>query len=764
MKPKQNDSANPKPTRKPRKRHPGFLSLRWRFMPPLVIVVMLVAMLGAYVLALNLAGGLEVSQVNVLLQSSRTITDRTSQLYGTHRLEAQRVAFTIGVPEAVRDDDPGRLQPILESLARINNMDSIILTGADGREVLGLQRRGEDRGEFALSTATDLSGQTIVRTVLDESLAGATGFLRTPAGVMLFTGVPVYLGDEFIGGAFVGQRLDVVLSDLKGSAVAELALYGPEAVLLQTTLPAGESREPLALDQTLFTQILLATRQVPVADVELGGLPYQVAYQPFTFGSQTLGVVAALLPDNVPFVTEMGRQLAALMAAGLAGAVVIVAYAGVSRISSRVQRVTQVASALTEGERAIRTEMQPTDEIGAAGYALDRYAEHAQKQQDSLQQALRRQRREINHLVAVLEALPDGVVVQDLDGRVVVMNDHARGLLGSQRIFRSSGLHELADLVGQRMGAALAPGIYTLGDPHRIALDDRILSAQAAAVTSLTAHRLGTVILLRDITIEVKREQERDVLMQRLARDIQMPLAGLGRAGAGTHSDLVRGFAREVTRQAVALQKMIIDLRELNNIDIPSVKRRQRSLNLETLVWAVANEWRQVALASELTLHVMIERRGLYVLGDEKRLRWAIGNVIDNAIKYTLPGGALTLEIRAEADGLANLRVRDNGVGIGSDERTQVFTRFYRGNPTTPDGQLIRVPGMGQGLYIARTIFESHGGCIYLKSTQGVGTAVYMSVPLTAPVRMELPHFDADMDGETVRLPEDVAIKLNRLD
>ena len=101
---------------------------------------------------------------------------------------------------------------------------------------------------------------------------------------------------------------------------------------------------------------------------------------------------------------------------------------------------------------------------------------------------------------------------------------------------------------------------------------------------------------------------------------------------------------------------------------------------LETLIWAVANEWKQVAQAANLTLNVNIERSGLYILGDERRLRWALGNIIDNAIKYTPPGGKVSLEIKDEEDGFARLRIRDNGVGIAADELPHVFTRFFRGH------------------------------------------------------------------------------------
>ena len=125
-----------------------------------------------------------------------------------------------------------------------------------------------------------------------------------------------------------------------------------------------------------------------------------------------------------------------------------------------------------------------------------------------------------------------------------------------------------------------------------------------------------------------------------------------------------------------------------------------------------------------------IDRPGLQIVGDERRLRWALGNIIDNAIKYTPPGGKISLEIKDEEDGYARLRVRDNGVGIAADELPNVFTRFYRGDPVSVTGRALRVPGTGQGLTIARQIIETHDGRIYLRSSPGVGTAVYFTLPM----------------------------------
>lgn len=742
-------------------------------MSPLFVVVLVLAVGGAYLIGGELAGGLAISQENVLLQSSRTVAERTDALYTRQRDEAQRVAFTIGVPEAILNDNAEALDPLLRSLASVGDLDTIIVTDRNGREVTGVQVLDVD-GEtrYALSTDTDLSDEPIVRSVLDDAFIGATGLLRTPQGVMLFVAVPVNFGDEFVGIALVGQGLGDVLADVQGSAYADLAMYGGDQALLQTTFDSDINRSALAISNELYVQSATAVNAIPLIDLQLGDTLYQSAYQPFNYGPNTLGVIGTFVRDDVPFITEIGRQLVALFAATLAGGIVFITYIVMSRVAHRAERVKVTVEELMAGQHQARTQMQAKEEISAIGQAIDEYAtqvdverEIAKRQQEQLQKALRRQRRETAHILAVIESLPDGIVVQAMDGRVVMMNDEARTMLGSHRVFRSAGLHELTEVVSDQLGAALAPGLYALGDPRRIRLEERVLSGQAAAVLSETGRRLGTVVVIRDITDQVRREQEQEALLKRIASDIQQPLTGLARAGQRSSSDMVNAFAREVTRHTVALQKMIIELQDLANVDAVSIKRTQKPIHLETLIWALANEWRQVATANRLTLHVVIQTRDLYVLGDERRLRWAIGNILDNAVKYTPSNGgdgALTLEVLEESASIAHLRIRDNGVGIARGELPNVFTRFYRGTPVKPDGDVIRVPGMGQGLATAKQIIEAHGGTIMLKSTQGVGTAVYFDLPLTAPETLPITQFGADMEGDTVQLPADFLIELEK--
>ncbi len=464
-------------------------------------------------------------------------------------------------------------------------------------------------------------------------------------------------------------------------------------------------------------------------------------------------------------------QLTALVLATLAAGAVITTFIVLNWLIGRMNKITRVADALTNGDMTARTMMQATDEISRIGASFDRYAESVQVRQDDLRVSLRRQRREIAHLTSVLEAMSDGVIVQDLSGQVTFINEPAKNLLdlpsGLRTAIEDGKIEALTTLITDTLGPALAPGLFALGEPKRIELNSdqneqaRTISVGAAAVMSLNKQRVGTVLILRDVTDETRREKARDALLTRIDEEIGAPLEAQARIFPTAAGGMME-FAQSMLYHAVALQKMIVEMRDLTATNARTMTRADRPLSLDKLVYALVNEWRGTAGATNLMLEIQIDRPGLQVMGDERRLRWAVGNILDNAIKYTPPGGKIIFEVKGEERGMARLRVRDTGVGISDDELAHVFTRFYRGTPTTSGGRALRVPGSGQGLTVAKEIIEAHGGMIVLRSTLNVGTAVYFTIPTIAsdaqpkivPMSQEsaLPYIEDDAVGDdTIR-------------
>jgi two-component system sensor histidine kinase BaeS len=113
------------------------------------------------------------------------------------------------------------------------------------------------------------------------------------------------------------------------------------------------------------------------------------------------------------------------------------------------------------------------------------------------------------------------------------------------------------------------------------------------------------------------------------------------------------------------------------------------------------------------------------VAGDPDRLKQLMLNLVDNALRYTLPGGAVTLDLmRSGAE--AVLRVHDDGPGIAAQHLPHIFDRFYRGDTLRSRG----AGGTGLGLAICQWIAEAHGGALAVESTVGVGSTFTLTLPI----------------------------------
>jgi two-component system OmpR family sensor kinase len=128
------------------------------------------------------------------------------------------------------------------------------------------------------------------------------------------------------------------------------------------------------------------------------------------------------------------------------------------------------------------------------------------------------------------------------------------------------------------------------------------------------------------------------------------------------------------------------------------------------------------------------------VLGEEKRLRQVLVNLVTNAFKYSPEPAPIEVQVTCD-DSHVFLRVVDHGPGVPAEERDRVFERFAR-----LDGGSAR-PGLGLGLYIVRIISENHGGCVRVEETPGGGATFVVELPLAGWV----------VDGETVLKGEDGA-------
>lgn len=368
------------------------------------------------------------------------------------------------------------------------------------------------------------------------------------------------------------------------------------------------------------------------------------------------------------------------------------------------------------------------------------WAEKARKLQEhnqKLKQMLAERNAEVERLSAVLESIGEGVIVQDVEGRVVLMNQIARQLLGNQRNFWDSELGTLFD--AQRQLDKIPSELALVGEPTRVQVNNRILGVQLAAIADPLGNRIGTLIMLKDTTRDALAERLKDGFVTHISHELKTPMTVIKLASemlSGQPGDQPanRRVLETLTRNVDILDRMIIELLDISEMSSGMLDIRRDIVNVEEILWSVVNGHRLEIEKARLDVKVIVrDLDTLYIVGDDQRLRWALSHLLRNAILYTPRGGHITLWVRLVMEKnqkYVHIEVQDTGVGISDKDLPHIFDRFYRGEPRTKEGKRLDPRGLGQGLFVARTVAEAHGGHLSVRTTLGEGSRFIFAIPV----------------------------------
>lgn len=349
--------------------------------------------------------------------------------------------------------------------------------------------------------------------------------------------------------------------------------------------------------------------------------------------------------------------------------------------------------------------------------------------------ALTKQREaEVERLNGILASIDAGVIMQDIEGRIVLINTAARELLGNQRNFWESELGTLFDTYRDitTLDSELAP----LGEPTRVQINNRILGAQVAAVANSQGERQGMMIVLRDVTRDALSERLKDQFVTAISHELRTPMAvikGMSEVVLGQPADqpVNRRFLETIGRNVDILDRMIVELLDISEMSADAFSIRQDELNVQDLLWNVVNGMEPELNRANLDVGIMVRDAGhLHIIGDDQRMRWALGHMLQNSIRYTEADGHVIITARLEDEGHIAIQIVDTGVGISDKDLPHVFERFYRGEPRTSQGKLLDPRGLGQGLFIARRVAEAHQGYLSAHSSQETGSIFTMVLPV----------------------------------
>ncbi|HSK10669.1 MAG TPA: ATP-binding protein, partial [Vicinamibacterales bacterium] len=385
-------------------------------------------------------------------------------------------------------------------------------------------------------------------------------------------------------------------------------------------------------------------------------------------------------------------------------------------------------------------------------------------------------------LQAIIDTIPTGLFIVDLDGAVTSTNDEARRIWAGDVPLRGFGDYVAYKGSWPDTGARLAMEEWPAA---QALLHDRTTKAVAvdierfdgtmgtvlfsgAPIKDDAGSTIGAVVAMQDIT---KRKQAEDALaaanaklreadrrkdefLAMLAHELRNPLAAISSAvkllqmpdaGAGA----VRRAREAAARQATHMTRLVDDLLDVSRITQGKVTLKQENVSLADVIDTVAEGARAGIQASGQRLYISLPHQAPAVVGDPVRLAQMVSNLLSNATKYTPHGGEIHLAVdRIGVE--AVIRVRDNGAGIPADLLPQVFDLFVQGQrgPDRTQG------GLGIGLTMVRRLAELHGGRVEARSeglNRGSEFSIYLPASPELPVPLDQPPC-ATASGTTRRV------------
>ncbi|WP_279608947.1 ATP-binding protein [Burkholderia gladioli] len=384
--------------------------------------------------------------------------------------------------------------------------------------------------------------------------------------------------------------------------------------------------------------------------------------------------------------------------------------------------------------------------LARIGAVLERDAELRERR--AVQERLRRRTAQIETL---LDVAPIGVLLIDADGRFVEVNPAARRALGLRRDLLGRDFREVTRLIWRRAYADEIIGIFqrTLETGERFFTPERVETRLDTGRTEfyewqvdrigLPDGRHGLVCYFRDVSAQVQARQrmqhadrQKDEFLAMLAHELRNPLAPVRHCvellAASPEDARVPGRVTPILmRQTGILGRLVEDLLEVSRITRGLVTLRREPVRLDSIVEQAVEAARPLFEARGHALAVHGDP-ALTVLGDPTRLVQCVLNLLNNAAKYTEPGGAIRVEsVRREAR--AVIGVTDNGRGIPAELLPHVFNLFVQGE-RTPDR---RDGGLGIGLSIVAELVARHGGSVAADSAgPGLGARFEIALPLHA--------------------------------
>ena len=370
-----------------------------------------------------------------------------------------------------------------------------------------------------------------------------------------------------------------------------------------------------------------------------------------------------------------------------------------------------------------------------------------------------------NKAEVVINAIADGVIAVNSQGVIQLINPAAQQIIGWGKqdalALSYKSVLKLLDKNGNEVTTANDPVANTLATNQQVTTSDLFLltNSEKRLLVSVNVSPVGqlgagAIIVFRDITKEKTEEREQAEFISTASHEMRTPVASiegyLGLAlnpATATIDEKARDFINKAHASAQHLGRLFQDLLDVTKAEDGRLSNNPKVVDVVAFTHEIieglkpkADEKGLRTLFKPMPEGERIERRlnpVFYVNVDNDHLREVIGNLVENAIKYT-PKGDVVVDINGDTDHVT-ISVADSGIGIPKEDQVHLFQKFYRVDNT----ETREIGGTGLGLYLCRRLVETMNGRLWVDSEYKQGSTFYVELPRTS-------HEDAMQMIETI--------------
>ena len=519
-----------------------------------------------------------------------------------------------------------------------------------------------------------------------------------------------------------------------------------EKELHNVTIP-GE-REKAALLQQLYRQYqetLATIRDTAVARSVKHDAYFNELLPLFYRIKDTADVVLRMNQDHMVAMDQHARQQAStaqrqvyillVMATFLAAAFM---YLTGEWILRPITRLTRSADEIRRGNLDLVVQSNSRDEIGRLSESFNAMAASLREFRRSDQAKLLRIQRSTQQ---ALNSLPDVIAVLDPDGVVEVSTEAAREVFGLKPAvhLRSLPYPWMSDLFEQslRTGRITESGEASRVVQQFVRGEERFFHPRAVPIMDSDKQAAGIVLVLSDVTRQQHQEELKRGVISTVAHQLKTPLTSVRMALHLLLEDKIGVLTEKQAELIVAaredaerLNTILEDLLDIGRIESGKAPMEFRPVIPHTMVSDAVEPYHAAARDGGVSLLVDLPENLPRVWVDSKQIAHVFANLLSNALKYTLPGGRVSISAKAEG-GFVRFQVSDTGVGIPSRYLPRLFEQFFRVPDQGPG------TGVGLGLAIVKDIVEAHGGTVGVESREGTGSTFHFTLRMADHGAME---------------------------